>query len=162
MPLFSAPFLQLISVYPAILLYLLISVYPAILLYLLISVYPAILLYLLISVYPAILLYLLISVYPAILLYLLISVYPAILLYLHHSSSLCSTSLTLSSPSYNRTGWMGIKHQVTSLLFPVAIFHSVLVWCHSVLFCLGRYRFRWPSCFQGFSSYQFAGLFSYT
>ena len=36
-------------------------------------------------------------------------------------------------------GW-AIKHQVTSLLFPVAIFHSVLVWCHSVLFCLGRCR----------------------
>ena len=37
---------------------------------------------------------------------------------------------------------MGIKHQVTSLLFPAAIFHSVLVSCDSVLFCLGRYRIR--------------------
>ena len=53
---------------------------------------------------------------------------------LHHSSSLYSTSLTLAEPSYNRSGWLGIKHQVTSLLFPVAIFHSVLVWCRSVLF----------------------------
>ena len=53
---------------------------------------------------------------------------------------LYSTSLTLSSPSYNRTGWLGIKHQVTSLLFPVSIFHSVLVWRRSVPFCLGRCR----------------------
>ena len=34
----------------------------------------------------------------------------------------------------------GIKHEVTSLLFPVAIFHSGLVWCRSVLFCLGHCR----------------------
>ena len=82
----------------------------------------------------------------------LIWVYTAILLYLSASHLSLSLSvclsvcrslclcLSLSDPSYNSTAWLGIKHQVTSLSFPVAIFHSGLVWCRSVLFCSGRCR----------------------
>ena len=63
------------------------------------------------------------------------------------------TSLTLSLPWYSHSGWLGIKHQVTTLSFPVAIFHSVLVWCHSVLFCLGCCRLH------SFVSFFSMGLF---
>ena len=75
------------------------------------------------------------------------------------ASQLCfiySTSLTLFSPSYNCASWLGIKHQVTSLLFPVASFHSILVWCHSVLFCWGRCRIH--SLVSFFSLGLFFGL----
>jgi len=85
----------------------------------------------------------------------LISVNPAIFLYLS-ASSLYSTSLTLYLPWYNRTGWLGIKHQVTSLLFPVAIFYSVLIWCRCVLFSLGRCRIH--SLVSFFSLGLFFGL----
>ena len=56
----------------------------------------------------------------------------------------------------------------------MATFHSVLVWCRSVLFCLGRCRIHWLvsffslglffglPCFRGFVLSNFWGLFWYT
>ena len=54
--------------------------------------------------------------------------------------------LSLSSPWYNRTGWLGVKHQLTYLLSLSLIFSTTILWSERAISCFLLFNVRLIGC----------------